>query len=65
MDADSEIQWKALSKFETDTFCEFKMQVIASYPKAEDVESGSISALEKRKIHGLRPVAMGDHELLV
>ena len=49
LDADSEVQWKALSKFSTGTYEEFKSQVMSSYPAAEEVMKGSVTAL-KRKI---------------
>jgi len=48
LDPDSESQWKALSKFSNGTFDEFKAEVMASYPKAEDVMRGSVSALTKK-----------------
>ena len=33
LDAESETQWKALSKFRDGTYTEFKAQVMRSYPK--------------------------------
>ena len=63
LDADSEIQWKALSKFETGSFNEFKAQVMSSYPKAEEVLIGSMSAL-KKKILKLELIAPGDQDEL-
>jgi hypothetical protein len=64
LDADSEIQWKALSKFETGTFTEFKAQVMASYPAAEGVMKGSVAAL-KRKIKKIGPVPTDDRDELL
>ena len=64
LDADSEVQWKALSKFATGTYDQFKSQVMASYPAAEEVMKGSVSAL-RRKIKKLGPVPADDRgELL-
>jgi hypothetical protein len=56
LDADSEAQWKALSKFLDGTFVEFKLQVIDSYP---DVRKGSISVLNRKimKIGLVAPTA--------
>ena len=47
LDPDSEVQWKALSKFMNGTFEEFRIQVMASYPKAEEIMKGSVTALKK------------------
>lgn len=56
LDADSETQWKALSKFRDGTYAEFKAQVMRSYPKAEEVMKGSMTALRRKlKKHG--PIA--------
>lgn len=64
LDADSEIQWKAFSKFKNGTFLEFKTQVMAAYPKAEEVMKGSMTAL-KRKLNKHGPIALDErHELL-
>ena len=64
LDADSEIQWKAFSKFSDGTYTEFKSQVMASYPKAEEVMKGSVAAL-KRKINRIGPVAADDRDELL
>lgn len=64
LDADSEIQWKAFSKFANGTFAEFKAQVMASYPKAEDVLKGSVTALKKR-IKKLGKVEVEDRDELL
>ena len=64
LDADSEIQWKAFSKFQNGTFAEFKAQVMAAYPKAEEVMKGSVTAL-KRKLKKHGPIDLDErHELL-
>jgi hypothetical protein len=64
LDADSEVQWKALSTFATGTYEEFKSQVMASYPAAEEVMKGSVSAL-RRKIKKLGPVPADDRDELL
>ena len=64
LDADSEIQWKALSKFRDGTYQEFKSQVMSSYPAAEEVMKGSVSAL-KRKIKKIGPVATEERNELL
>ena len=64
LDADSEVQWKALSKFATGTYEQFKSQVMASYPAAEEVMKGSVSAL-RRKIKKLGPVPADDRDELL
>jgi len=64
LDPDSEAQWKALSKFVEGTFEEFKSQVMSSYPKAEEVMKGSVTAL-KRKIRGIGPVSPVDRDELL
>jgi Zinc knuckle len=64
LDADSEIQWKAFSKFENGTFAEFKAEVMASYPKAEEVMKGSVSGL-KKKIRGIGPIASDERDDLL
>lgn len=64
LDADSEVQWKALSKFSTGSYEEFKAQVMASYPAAEEVMKGSVTAL-KRKIKKIGPVAPDDRDELL
>lgn len=64
LDPDSEIQWKALSKFEDGTFAEFKAQVMAAYPKAEEINKGSVTALKKR-IRKLNQVAADDRDELL
>ncbi len=64
LDTDSELQWKALSKFTTGTFADFKAQVMASYPKAEEVMKGSVTAL-KQKIKKLGPVAADERDELL
>jgi hypothetical protein len=64
LDADSEVQWKALSKFAIGTYEEFKTQVMASYPAAEEVMKGSVSALQK-KIKKLGPVPADDRDELL
>jgi len=48
LDAESEMQWKALSEFADGTYAEFKAQVMASYPRAEEVLRGSVVALRQR-----------------
>ena len=64
LDADSEIQWKALSKFTDGTFEEFEKEVMAFYPKAEEIMKGSVSAL-KKKIKKLEPIAVEEHDELL
>lgn len=64
LDADSEIQWKAFSKFGTGSFQEFRDQVMASYPKAVDVMKGSVTALKKR-IRKIDPVSVDDRDELL
>ena len=64
MDIDSEQQWKALSKFAVGTFAEFKAQVMASYPKAEEVTKGSVTAL-KKKIRRLGPIELDQRDDLL
>ena len=64
MDADSEVQWKALSKFAAGTYEEFKAQVMSSYPAAEEVMKGSVTAL-KRKIKKIGPVQPDDRDELL
>ena len=64
LDADSEIQWKAFSKFEKGSFAEFKAQVMASYPRAEDVMKGSVTALKKR-IASMAPIDVDERDELL
>jgi len=64
LDADSEVQWKALSKFTTGSFVDFKAQVMSSYPAAEEVMKGSVTAL-KRKIKKIGPVMPDDRDELL
>jgi hypothetical protein len=64
LDADSEIQWKAFSKFAEGTYPEFKAQVMASYPKAEEVMKGSVAAL-KRKIKKIGPIEVDERDELL
>lgn len=63
LDADSEIQWKAFSKFENGTYADFKTQVLAAYPKAVDVLKGSVTAL-KRRIKQIGPVDVDERDEL-
>ena len=64
LDADSEIQWKAFSKFENGSFEEYKAQVMASYPKAEDVMKGSMTALN-RKVKQMGPIDVDERDVLL
>jgi hypothetical protein len=64
LDADSELQWKAFSKFSSGTFSDFKAQVMASYPKAEDVMKGSVTAL-KRRAAKLGPIDVDERDELL
>jgi hypothetical protein len=64
LDPDSESQWKALSKFDTGTFAEFQSEVMASYPKAEEIMKGSVTAL-KRKIREIGPVSPKERDELL
>ena len=64
LDPDSEIQWKALSRFGQGTYLEFQSQVMASYPKAEEIMKGSVTAL-KRKIRSIGPVSQKDRDDLL
>lgn len=64
LDADSESQWKALSTFSDGTFEEFKTEVMASYPKAEEIMKGSVSALRK-KIKRLGPIEADERDDLL
>jgi len=64
LDADSETQWKALSKFRDGTYIEFKAQVMRSYPKAEEVMKGSMTVLRRKlKKHG--PIASDEIDELL
>jgi hypothetical protein len=64
LDADSEVQWKALTTFTTGTYEDFKSQVMASYPAAEEVMKGSVAALQ-RKIKKIGPVPADDRDELL
>lgn len=64
LDADSEGQWKALPEFSEGTFAEFKAQVMSSYPAAEEVLKGSVTAL-KKKIKKLGPIAVDERDELL
>lgn len=64
LDPDSEIQWKAFSTFAGGTYNEFKAQVMASYPDAEEVMKGSVTML-KRKIKKIGPVSPEDRSELL
>ena len=64
LDTDSESQWKAQSKFLDGSFEEFKKDVMASYPRAEEVMKGSVSAL-KKKIKKIGPVAVDERDELL
>jgi len=64
LDTDSESQWKAQSKFANGSFEEFKKEVMASYPRAEEVMKGSVSAL-KKKIKKIGPVAVDERDELL
>jgi hypothetical protein len=64
LDADSESQWKALATFADGTFENFKTEVMASYPKAEEVMKGSVSALRK-KAKNLGPVEVENRDELL
>ena len=64
LDADSEIQWKALSKFTDGTFEEFEREVMALYPKAEEIMKGSVSAL-KKKIKKLGLITVEERDKLL
>ena len=64
LDADSEVQWKALTKFSTGTYEEFKSQVMSSYPAAEEVMKGSVTAL-KKKIKKIGPVSADERDELL
>jgi hypothetical protein len=64
LDPEPEMQWKALPFFAEGTYDEFKAQVMASYPKAEEVMRGSVSTL-KRKISQLGPIAADERDELL
>lgn len=64
LDVHSEIQWKAFSKYSEGTYAEFKAQVMAAYPKAEEVMKGSVSAL-KRKIKKIGPIEADERDELL
>ena len=64
LDPEPEMQWKALPTFSSGTFEEFKAQVMASYPKAEEVMRGSVSAL-MRKISQMGPIAADERDELL
>jgi hypothetical protein len=64
LDADSETQWKALSKFVDGTYTEFKAQVMRSYPKAEEVMKGSMTAF-RRKLRKYGPIAADERDELL
>ena len=64
LDADSEIQWKALPSFSAGTFEEFKAEAMSSYPAAEEVMKGSVAAL-KRKLKRIGPIATDERDDLL
>ena len=64
LDADSEIQWKALPSFAAGTFEEFKAEAMSSYPAAEEVMKGSVAAL-KRKLKRIGPIATDERDDLL
>jgi len=64
LDPDSETQWKALPGFDEGTYEGFRAQVMAVYPKAEEVSRGSVTALKKR-IRKLEPVAADERDELL
>jgi hypothetical protein len=64
LDPEPEGQWKAFTKFADGTFAEFKAQVMAAYPKSEEVQKGSVAGL-KRKIRRYGPIAPADPEELL
>ena len=64
LDPDSETQWKAVAQFSDGTFVDFKKAVMASYPRAEEVMKGSVSAL-KKKIKKIGPVAVDERDELL
>ena len=64
LDTDSEIQWKALPSFSASTFAEFKAEAMSSYPAAEEVMKGSVTAL-KRKLKRLGPIATDERDDLL
>jgi len=64
LDADSEIQWKALPSFSSGTFAEFKAEAMSSYPAAEEVMKGSVAAL-KRKLKRIGPIATDERDDLL
>jgi hypothetical protein len=64
LDPEPEVQWKALPTFLAGTFEDFKSQVMASYPKAEEVMRGSVAALT-RKISQLGPIAADERDDLL
>jgi hypothetical protein len=64
LDADSEIQWKALAKFSEGTFEAFRKAVMASYPKADEIMKGSVAAL-KKKIGKIGPVEADERDELL
>jgi len=47
-DVDTEQQWKAMAEFVNGTYDEFKEAILVSYPKAVDVNRGSVEALKKK-----------------
>jgi hypothetical protein len=53
-----------LSTFSTGTYDEFKNQVMKSYPKAEEVMKGSMTAL-KRKLRKIDPIATDERDELL
>lgn len=64
LDADSETQWKALSKFANGTYTDFRAQVMRSYPKAEEVMKGSMTAF-RRKLRKYGPIAADERDELL
>ena len=63
-DVDTEQQWKAMAEFVNGTYDEFKEAILVSYPKAVDVNRGSVEAL-KRKVRNLGVIDVSEKDLLL
>jgi hypothetical protein len=63
-DVDTEQQWKAMPEFINGTYDEFKEAILASYPKAVDVNRGSVEAL-KKKVRNLGMIDVSEKDVLL
>jgi len=63
-DVDTEQHWKAMPEFVSGTYDEFKEAILASYPKAVEVNRGSVEAL-KKKVRNLGMIDVSEKDLLL